>query len=145
LITLGGLSLSGADLRRPKLLLLLVYLALEGATSRRQLQSLFWNGEAGAAASLRVGLHQLRRVQPDPVTGTDVLETHVECDAVRLMDPQCSPLQVLELYTGPFLHGLEFEGISAELAEWIVAWRDRLALTAQRAGLLADHRLPIES
>ena len=137
LITLGGLSLPGSDFHRPKLLLLLAYVALEGPSSRRRLQALFWPDERGAAVSLRVGLHQLRRVDADLVTGAEVLTVRVDCDAIRVLQGDGSSQELFRHYTGPFLHGVSVEGISAELGEWIDLTRDRLALSAQLAGLAA--------
>ncbi len=42
--TLGGLKLEGSDFTRPKPLLLLAYLALEGPKERRFLSELSWTG-----------------------------------------------------------------------------------------------------
>ena len=42
LLTLGGLSLEGSTFKRAKPLLLLAYLALEGAKERRFLRELLW-------------------------------------------------------------------------------------------------------
>ncbi|MEX2502850.1 MAG: hypothetical protein WD336_10785, partial [Trueperaceae bacterium] len=61
LSTLGELRLDGADLARPKPLLLLTYLALEGPRSRRHLANLFWPDGADPLRSLAVALTRLRQ------------------------------------------------------------------------------------
>lgn len=65
--TLGGLRLEASDLTRPKPLLLLVYLAVEGPQHRRHLSELFWPGAAAPLASLRTALAQLKRGAPGAV------------------------------------------------------------------------------
>ena len=137
LTTLGSLSLSDSDFSRSKLLLILAYLALEGPTPRRRLQVLFWDTDGGAGNSLRVGLHYIRQAHPDLVIGDEILETRVDCDAVRLLNEQAAPGDTFDLYTGPFLHGVKIRGCSEELSEWIDLTREQLALSAQRAGLRA--------
>ena len=52
LITLGDLKLEGSAFKRPKALLLLAFLALEGKKERRHLAELFWFGQANALANL---------------------------------------------------------------------------------------------
>jgi len=61
-ITLGGLALEGAAFTRPKPLMLLAYLALEGRQERRQLAGLFWPHARDPLGSLTVALSQLRVV-----------------------------------------------------------------------------------
>src|SRR5690606_8126993 len=63
----GGLRLEASDLTRPKPLLLLVYLAVEGPQHRRHLSELFWPGAAAPLASLRTALAQLKRGAPGAV------------------------------------------------------------------------------
>lgn len=137
LTTLGSLSLSDSDFSRSKLLVLLAYLALEGPTPRRRLQVLFWGAEAGAGNSLRVGLHYIRQAHPDLILGEEILETRVDCDAVRLLSEKAISEDTLDRYAGPFLHGVKIKGCSEELSEWIDLTREQLALSAQRAGLRA--------
>ena len=67
--TLGGLRLEGADFQRPKPLLLLAYLAVEGAKDRRHLAELFWPDASEPATSLRVALGQLRKGAPGVLGG----------------------------------------------------------------------------
>jgi len=140
-MTMGGLVLRGGDVQkvRSKTLLLLTFLAVEGPTARRRLRKLFWPNEDRAAASLRVVIHQLRQAHSGLITGEDLLEAQVECDAVQLMDTSAvlTPQQVFGLYRGPFLHGVRLTGFSDELVEWVDRQREMLALTAQRAGIAA--------
>jgi DNA-binding SARP family transcriptional activator len=62
--TFGGLVLEGSGFTRPKLLLLLSYLALEGPQDRRHLAELFWPEAADHLKSLTVALVRLRQGAP---------------------------------------------------------------------------------
>lgn len=62
--TLGGLKLQASDFYQTKPLLLLAYLAMEGAKERRHLRNLFWPRGASPANSLRVALRVLDRNAP---------------------------------------------------------------------------------
>jgi hypothetical protein len=59
--TLGSLALEGTALRRPKPLLLLAYLALEGATPRRRLAELFFGDTKDPLDSLSTALKYLKQ------------------------------------------------------------------------------------
>lgn len=59
--TLGGLSLEGVTFTRPKSLLLLTFLALEGPQERRYLAELFYSGVQRPLGGLSSGLARLRR------------------------------------------------------------------------------------
>lgn len=59
--TLGGLRLRDTQFQRPKPLLLLAYLVVEGAKDRRFLAELFWPGAANHLNSLAKALSQLRQ------------------------------------------------------------------------------------
>jgi hypothetical protein len=65
--TLGELTLEGTPLRRPKPLLLLAYLALEGPTSRRTLAALFFGDVKDPRDSLSATLKHLREHLPNEV------------------------------------------------------------------------------
>ncbi|GGR03411.1 hypothetical protein [Deinococcus ruber] len=140
LTTLGSLSVSGSTLARPKPLTLIAYLALEGPTPRRRLQELFWP-RAPHSTSLRVALHNLRGSAEGAVSGSDLLETHVECDAVQLLAER-DPARAFALYSGPFLHGVALPDISSELEDWILETAERIATAAQQGGLRAAAALP---
>jgi DNA-binding SARP family transcriptional activator len=58
---IGGLELSGAELTRPKPLLLLSYVALEGSRARRDLAELFWPESQDPMQSLRVALTHINK------------------------------------------------------------------------------------
>jgi predicted ATPase len=133
--SLGGLALEGAAFTRPKPLLLLAYLALEGPQPRRQVAELFWPEARDRMKSLTVALTQLRRGAPGAVeTDGRRVWTSLACDAVELRG-------LVELgrrdeaaarYVGPFLHGFEAMRLGVELEEWLHATREAIAVSVQR-------------
>jgi tetratricopeptide (TPR) repeat protein len=148
----GKVRLEGSGFSRPKPLLLLTYLALEGAKSRQHLAALFW-GDPRAKSNLSVMLNQFKKegaANAFPASpGLDPLETLVSCDAVEFETRlQQGKLEAaLELYTGSFLHdlgkNLEDLEVSDELLDWVTLKREGFAQTAQTAMLtLADQHLP---
>ena len=68
--TLGDLALEGANFTRPKSLLLLTFLALEGPQDRRYLAELFYPGAQRPLGGLSSGLARLRGGAAG-VVGTD--------------------------------------------------------------------------
>ncbi len=138
--TFGGLALTDATIRRPKPLLLLAYLALEGPQDRRFLAELFWLGAANPRQSLTVALGQLRAAADGAVARDGAqLRSQVECDAPALLAAATAGrwTEVLELYSGPFLAGVDVGGASIELEEWIYGTREELATRAQEAFVTA--------
>jgi predicted ATPase len=135
--TLGGLTLEGSTLGRPKPLLLLAYLALEGAQDRKHLSELFWPEAANPMLSLRTALTQLRQSAPGAFEGESRLRATVACDARRFLEAlEKGELERLqELYTGAFLKGFFLRELSAELEEWVYGTRESLA-AQYREGLL---------
>lgn len=136
--TLGGLSLEGASLHRPKPLLLLAYLAQEGPTERRYLAELFWMDASNARRSLNMALSQLRNGVPGVVGADDVrVWSEIPCDAVLLTHAVEARdwLKAIGLYHGPFLQGFDVRGIGVELEEWIFRTREVLAHGVRRAFL----------
>jgi predicted ATPase len=133
--TLGGLSLEGVTFTRPKPLLLLTYLSLEGSQSRRHLAELFWPDAGDHMNSLTVALTQLRRAAPDLIEANDThLQTSVECDAKQFLaalEGQ-DDARALELYKGAFLDGFFLRDWGEELEEWVYAKRERLALEVRK-------------
>ncbi len=133
---LGGLALTGSRFGRQKPLLLLTYLALEGAKSRRFLAELLWPRAEGPRHSLEVAVHYLRRAAPD-VVGSDKsrLWANVECDASRLRQAAAEHRwhDVVDLYQGPFLEGIEAESTTTEFEEWVLETRELLASIAFRS------------
>ena len=82
LTLLGGLELEGSSFGRPKPLVLLAYLSLEGARDRRHLAQLFWPQAASSAGSLSKALGQLRQgageaIRNDGATLHSLIETDV--------------------------------------------------------------------
>jgi DNA-binding SARP family transcriptional activator len=135
--TLGGLSLEGSSLKRPKPLLLLSYLALEGSKDRKHLSELFWPGAASSMSSLRTALRQLRQSAPGVLEGEEQLSARVACDAKELLQAvERGELETSrEAYRGPFLKGFYLEELGVELEEWIYATREFIAARV-REGLL---------
>ena len=128
--TFGGLALEGADFRRPKLLLLLAYLTLEGPKDRRFLAELFWQGAAEPMTSLRMALTQLRRGVPEAFeANAKRVKATVTTDALRLLErlEGGTWAEAVRLYEGPFLQDLHLPGWSAELEEWVYSTREFLA------------------
>jgi predicted ATPase len=128
--TLGGLALEGSSFRRPKPLLLLAYLALEGPKDRRYLSELFWPAAAEPMTSLRMALSQLRRGIPEAIKiEGSRLEALVETDATRLLLnlEQSDLAEATARYRGPFLEGFYLADCGAELEEWIFSTREFLA------------------
>ena len=128
LYTLGGLRLSGELVTRPKLLLLLVYLALEGTQNRRQLATLFWGSTQNPMLSLRLALSELRKTTGLIKADRQQVSTPLELDVVLfeqlLRDGKREA--ALELYRGPFLDGLRLS-LEEELENWLIETRERLA------------------
>ncbi|MPY66403.1 AAA family ATPase [Deinococcus sp. SDU3-2] len=118
-------------------LALLTYLALEGPTSRSRLAGLLWPDTPEAAARNNL-VHLLRRVakshHPDLVQAGEAvalgggLESDVGAwGGTGASGPESVPGGVL-------LDGLAFDD-QPDLAEWLLAWRERLDLA--RSGRLA--------
>ena len=130
LLTLGGLTLSGATFTRVKPLLLLAYLSLEGTKDRRYLSELFWPDAADPLNSLAAALKQLRHYAPGVVESDPArVSSTVSCDARTLLHVADAgdDVGVLELYRGSFLNGVHLPGWSVELEEWVYGTREFLA------------------
>ncbi len=134
--TLGGLRLEGARFTRPKPLLLLTYLALEGPRPRRHLAELAWPDARDPRQSLAVALARLRAGAPGAVDADRVRAwSDVPCDVHEFtaeLDRR-ERQSALERYAGPFLDGIDPPSCSLELEEWIYARRERLAKLAHDA------------
>jgi len=136
--TLGGLSLEGVRFQRPKPLLLLAYLALEGPRDRPYLAELFWRAAARPRARLATALWQLRQGVPGVLEDDGVrLEVTLPCDAGEFLGAleRHEIARAVELYRGAFLEGVMPAGCGVELEEWIYGTREFLASRA-RAALL---------
>jgi predicted ATPase/DNA-binding SARP family transcriptional activator len=136
--TLGGLELPDSSFQRPKTLLLLAYLALEGAKERQHVSTLLWPDAHAKARQhrLRVMLSQLRK----DVAGI------IDADKGRVwvtMDSDAKAFlhefesgryeEAIERYRGPFLQGFQQSDWSVELEEWVYGTREFLAARAREA------------
>jgi predicted ATPase len=136
--TLGRLVLEGAAIARPKPLLLLAYLTIEGPKDRRHVAELFWPHASEAMNSLRVALVQLRSGAPgaldtDGVRLTARTQADVS-DVLRRLDAG-DLARGVDAYPGAFLEGFHLPGTGAELEEWIVGTREYVADKVQEAYL----------
>ncbi|WP_161884104.1 tetratricopeptide repeat protein [Deinococcus alpinitundrae] len=141
--TLGGLSLEGSGLGRPKPLLLLTYLTLEGPRARRFLGELFWPEASNPTNSIAVAVRQIRQAVPDVLQDDGVrLWADLPCDAldferaVRAKQPQVA----FELYQGAFLDASELLEWGPELEEWAYAKRESLAEALRETALAFAER-----
>lgn len=146
LVTFGKVRLADSGFSRPKPLLLLAYVTLEGPQERRRLAELFWNdGGSKALSNLSVVLAQFKKegaaeVFPDK-PGANPLPSQVGCDAMEFREAlEARDLQrAIGLYRGPFLHDLgkplESLEVSGEILDWVLEKRELLAQKAQSAML----------
>ena len=134
--TLGGVALEDTDFTRPKPLLLLTYLALEGPQKRRHLAELFWPGATNHMKSLTVALARLRKGAPSAIEADhEQVWTHVETDAQQFLAllKQGETEGAVSLYRGAFLEDFYLRNREAELEEWIEQTRAFLAHHARKA------------
>jgi predicted ATPase len=133
--TLGGLALEG-ELQQTKPLLLLCYVALEGASSREHLATLFWPGAARPLSNLSVALHTLGSRGRSVISATRTqVTTSVRTDLHAFFDHLDADEEgfAAALYRGPFLLGVDGAGVGSELEEWILATREFVARRYQDA------------
>lgn len=137
LITLGDLRLSSSGFNRRKPLLLLSFLALEGARPRRYVAELFYSDAKNPLNSLSRALSHLRGVDPDLLQVDDLrVGTKVKCDAKQLetLLDKGQLEKGVATYTAPFLQDLTLE-LGAELEEWLLVTREHLAGRVREAHL----------
>lgn len=137
LITLGQLQLEGSTFTQPKALLLLGYLAIEGAQSRRMLAELFFSDTKHPRDALSTTFRRLKQLGDAVVEAEgDRLATKLACDAIDLLHAlDAGEIEsTLTLYEGPFLKGLDLS-LGEELEEWLYSTREFLA-ARMREGLL---------
>lgn len=133
---LGPIRLKESDFQRPKALLLLAYLALEGPQERHHLAELFWLGKAKVLRNLSSTLHRLNEALPSAVESDGVsVSTSIETDTQRLEAAASERAfeEVLELYQGPFAEGIRLKDGSTELEEWLYEKREHFAGLAREA------------
>ena len=144
LITLGRFELEGSNFQRPKALLLLSYLAIEGKQTRRHVADLFWSGHENALGNLSMTLSRLRKALPNVIEADEssvwtTIQTDVQTlhKALQKQDYQ----QVLKLYQGAFFEAVAIRNLSNELEEWLYEVRESTADDARRAWLaLAEEK-----
>jgi len=142
LTTLGGLRLDGASFSRPKPLLLLTYLALEGPRDRPHLAELFWSRAKNGRRSLNVALAQLRQGAPGAVHDQGGgLVAGLPCDATRFLEyvEAHAPEDAEAAYAGAFLEGVR-PAVGPELEEWMLGTREVLAAHARQVLLALAER-----
>jgi hypothetical protein len=134
---MGGLTLDPAVFTQPKPLLLLAYLALEGAQQRRRLAELFWR-DGNRMKSLSMTLTRLRQGAGDVVDADERRAWSTSSsDAGELLTALGSGAweRAADLYRGAFLDGVTLVDWGSELEEWVHATREYLAERVQH-GLL---------
>jgi predicted ATPase/Tfp pilus assembly protein PilF len=127
--TLGALRLGDSEFSRPKPLLLLAYLSLEGSKARRYLADLFFMDTADPLNSLSRALSYLRTEANVTVQADEQkVWTTLSCDAAEFINhaDQKRFDKALELYQGPFLESLDLP-LGSELEEWVYGTREYLA------------------
>ena len=133
--TLGGLGIKGSDFNRPKPLLLLTYLALQGPQDRRRLAEIFWVNEKDPLDNLRNALSLLRKGVPGSIqTDGAVVWTTTKTDTQKLITAIDSHQldEALELYNGPFLTGKD-QDLGQELEAWFYKTRESIAGRVRQA------------
>jgi predicted ATPase len=138
LCTLGALELTGTTFSRPKPLLVLAYVALEGRQPRRHLAELFFAGAEHPLQSLSVALSRLRSVLDERLAGDErTVAADVRVDASGLLEAleRGDLARADALYRGPFLEGVEIAGLGVEVEEWVYATREFLAAQLREARL----------
>ncbi len=141
--TLGGLSLAGTSFTRPKPLLLLAFLALEGPQQRRHLAQLFYPTAANPHRSLASEISRLKKGAAGAVeTDGGRVWSEIGCDAQTLLTRlDANDLdRGLKLYAGRFLDGVFLKDWSAELEEWVYSKREELAGRMREAVLTVAER-----
>ncbi len=140
--TLGGLALEDTSFSRPKPLLLLAYLALEGPKPRRYLADLFFMDAADRMNSLSRAFSDLRKEAPGSIeTDPKKAWTTLKCDALELLNLSENKHyeKSLELYKGSFAIDYKLE-LSEELSEWLYGTREILAAKARNAFLISGEQ-----
>jgi predicted ATPase len=129
LITFGRLALERGALTRQKPLLLLAYLAVEGAKPRRHLAELFFSETSDPLNSLSRALSYLRKEAPNLVKADNTRAwATAESDAVAFMrHADAGELETCtHLYGGAFADDLSIP-VSSELEEWVLGTREYFA------------------
>lgn len=132
--TLSGLRLEHTNFTRPKPLLLLAYLCIEGKKDKRFLAELFWPGASNHLNSLAKALSLLRQVGVVDNDDTHAWAT-VTSDANEFLTAleQHDLEKAVSLYQGSFLSGFYLPDWSVEVEEWLYTTREFLAARMREA------------
>jgi predicted ATPase len=136
--TLGALTLEGSTFHRPKPLLLLAYLALEGAKPRRYMAELFFREASDPMNSLSRAVSHLRKSAPGAIeVDNKNIWTSIGCDANELLSLTDAKHyeKCLDLYRGAFAVDYSHE-LEGELEEWLYSTREILAAKARNIFLM---------
>ena len=139
--SLGKLWLKGTPLARPKPLLMLAYLCLEGPQLRRDLAMMFFPNSDDRSDALSTTLRRLRKAGDAIFEDSGRISASVTCDAIVLIE-HCKNGDLeaaLALYGGAFAAGLG-EDLGLELEEWVFHTRERLAGLVRNAQLELSER-----
>src|SRR5690606_11277107 len=139
--TLGRLTLEPGGFSRPKPLVVLAYLAVEGPTRRSRLCELFFASSADPSDSLSTTLRRLGKVPGCVETVGDEVIARVTCDAsqVLAMLDAGDHEGACRSYSGGFLAGLAVD-LPVEGEEWVFAVREYLARRVIEAHLTLGER-----
>lgn len=159
--TLGNLQVEASSFKRPKPLLLLSYLAVEGVKERRYLSQLFWPNTSNPSHSLSKAVYRLKQglkqdlEHLDVQAGTDdvlqsdeqSISTTIAVDVLELLDAlEKNDLTLaVELYQGEFLSSFNTLDLGEELEQWVFQTRDYIAKRIQQAYLsLSEQQWSLE-
>jgi predicted ATPase len=145
--TFGRLEVEGGAFRRPRGLLLLAYLAVEGPTARRTLARRFFPDATDPLKALGMTLTRLRAGLPGAVAA-DAAEARslVSSDValVRAALARGDHASAETLVRGPFLATADLRGCGEEVEEWLFRTREVLAAEVQEAFVAAAEHAAFE-
>lgn len=140
--TLGAMTLEGSSFHRPKALLLLAYLTLEGPKPRSYLADLFFMEASDRMNSLSSVVSHFRQKAPGAMeVDNKKVWTSIGCDATELLALTDAKHfeKCLDLYGGAFAVDYRQE-LSEELEEWVYSTREILAVKARNTFIALGER-----
>lgn len=134
--TLGSLRLATSAFTRPKPLLLLCYLSLEGPQPCRHLAELFFREARDPNDALSTTLRRLKGASGRVGNEDGMVSCSLPCDAGLVLQhlDNAQLEQALALYKAPFLQSFTVS-LPVELEEWVYAMREHLAERVREAHL----------
>lgn len=132
--TLSGLRLEHTTYAKPKSLLLVAYLCVEGRKDKRFLADLFWPKASNPLNSLAKALSELRQIGVLENDDTHVWAT-ITSDANEFLEglERRDLEQASLLYQDTFLSGIYLSDWGVELEEWVYSTREFLASRLREA------------